>query len=220
WPRSPVLVTMLLRGLDGTAGEQLLGPRLEDLAVGAEGQRRERGGVEPADLLDLVLRWRLASRPRRPVRQDDDALGAQHHVLNRQQRPRFHLHAALLLALAGHRLLGMLVPLDVATRQPPQPATGFDVALDQQDPALFLDQGDHHQLRVAEEDGVAVRANRELAVGDQAEFHFVTAAWAVFGQRSRILQPAGTIRAARTSLTESPIRHGERPSARTWPQPT
>src|SRR5713226_9567300 len=211
---------MLLRGLDGTAGEKLLGPRLEDVAVGGEGQRRERGRVEPADLLDLILRSRVAARPLRLIGKDDVALGAQHHMLNRQQLLRLHPDAALLLALSGHGVLGMLVPIDVAAWQAPEAAAGLDVALDQQDPATFLYQGDDHQLRIAEEDGIAVRADRELAATDDAQLGLVTAGGAVFGQRSRILQPAGTISAAAISLTVSPIRNGNNPSARTWPQPT
>jgi hypothetical protein len=102
-------------------------------------------------------------------------------MLNRQQLLRLHPDAAFLVALSGHGVLGVLVPVDVAARQPPQPATGFDVALHQQDPAPFLNQGDHHELWIAEEDGVAVRANRELAVSDEAQLGLVTAGWAVFG---------------------------------------
>jgi hypothetical protein len=104
-------------------------------------------------------------------------------VLHRQQFERFDLHLHFLAALAYQRGFGMLVPVDVATGQAPQPAPRFDVAPPQQDAPAIFDQGDDDDFGIAKEDAVAVGTSPQVLIGHQPRFSLRSAAGAIGNHR-------------------------------------
>lgn len=137
-----------------------------------KGQRRQRVRREPRHLLGLVERGRLAGDQARPVKEANDALVGLTDMQHREQLDGFDLDADLLAAFADHRLLRMLVPIDEAARQSPQPATGVDVAAHQQDSTGVFDDGRGDDFGITKEDVVAAGTDAELLATDGTQFGF------------------------------------------------
>src|SRR5207249_5306815 len=112
--------------------------------------------------------------------------------------------------------LGMLVPIDKASRQAPEPASGLDVTQNQEHASLILDQRRDHHLGVSEKDPIATGTHAQRLVGNQPRRGPGPAIGAVRDHRERLRRhPAGSTAAATASLIASPMRNGKSPSPRT-----
>src|SRR5207253_9417180 len=118
--------------------------------------------AEPSDLLHLIAGGRIAVGQTGPIRKEHDALILHQDVLHLEQLLRLDPHLDLFRAFPDQRLLRVLVPVDVATGHPPEATARLDIAEDEEDTTAVLDQRGHHDLGVAEENAIALRANTEM----------------------------------------------------------
>src|SRR5207253_11220731 len=110
----------------------------------------------------------------------------------------------------------MLVPIDKAARQAPEPAPRLDVTQDQEGASLILNERGHDHLGVSEKDPVAIRACAQQLVAHLPSRGPGPAGGAVGDHRERLRRhPAGSATAAAASLIASPIRKGKSPCAKT-----
>jgi hypothetical protein len=87
-------------------------------------------------------------------------------VIHADQRGQLDGRADLLHALAHRRVGRMLVIVDEATRQAPQPVTGLDRATAEDHTSVHLDDDGRRHLGVTPEDEVVVGACLVLAAFD------------------------------------------------------
>src|SRR5207237_869216 len=92
----------------------------------------------------------------------------------------------------------MLVPIDKAPRQAPEPASRLDVAQNQEDPPLIFNQRRDHHFGVSEKDPVATRTHAQRLPGNQPGHRPGPAGGAVGDHRGRRKrQPAATANTGR-----------------------
>src|ERR1700682_5979752 len=188
---------MLLRAIVETSGDAACGefvrPALQHLAMAGKGDRWQAVGFEPPYFLHLIARRGLAANQAGAIWQKDDALVVDDDVLDGQRFDRLDLDLHLFAALADQRGFRMLVPIDIATGQPPQTPTWFDVAPTQENAPGILDQRDDDDLGIAKEDPVAVRTRPQGLLRHEPRLSLRSAAGAINDHRARPrLRPAGT----------------------------
>src|ERR1700682_16973 len=212
---------MLLRAMTAGSGHaarrDVLRPALQYLAMAGKGDRRQAIWCEPPDFLHLITRRGLTADQPGAIRKKDDAFVVDDDVLHWEQLEGFDSHLHFFAALAHQRGFRMLIPVDVAARQSPQPSTRLDVAPTQKDPAAIFDQRNDDDLGIAEGDPGAFRTGAQGLLRHQPRLGLRSAAGAVGDHRVRLRRhPAGTTIAAAASLIASPIKKGKSPKSSTF----
>jgi len=157
------------------------------MAMAWKGQWRKRLQREDPDLQHLGARIELSAvDEQRPVGDPDHAVRVPlGDVIDADQRRELDRGADLLHALAHRRVGGMLVSVDEATWQAPQPVTGLDRATAQDHAPVDLDNDGSSHLGVVPQDEVVVRARLQLTAFDDSSLEQRSAANTVVGHAPR-----------------------------------